>query len=159
MDTPTPASSAKSSPVTIILTVLIIVAGAGGFFGGRQYEKSKLPAPFRNANFNARNVNGSIFGGRGFGGQFGAGGSATRGDVTSVSGNTVTVKLANGGSRIVILSSSTQVEKSATASVSDVTVGTTINAIGTANSDGSLTATTVQLNPLTPTAGTPAPAQ
>ena len=128
-----------------ILPILIVaVLGlGGGFFGGMQYQKSKQPAfpkgvgQLTRGNFN---FNGRVRT---------AGGNGVRGEVTAVNGSTVTIKLANGGSQIIVLSSSTTYNKTATASVSDVVVGQTIMAAGTSNSDGSVTATTVDVNPQT----------
>ncbi len=129
-----------------VLAVLIVVAGIGGFFGGVQYQKGKQPAVpsfARNGDFaTLRNVNGRVRG------NFGGGG-AVRGTVMSVQGSTLTVQDASGSSKIVILGSSTTVENTVTASVGDVTVGKTIMASGTSNSDGSVTATNIQLNPST----------
>lgn len=147
---PNPSSTAakagsKSSPLTIVLIILILVAGGGGWYGGMQYQKSKgptLPNGASASQFRQRfgNINGN------FRNQF-ANGGAVRGEVTAIQGGTLTVKLTDGSSKLVILGSSAAINKTATAAVSDITVGTTIQAIGTANSDGSVTATTVDLNP------------
>lgn len=135
----------KKSQIIIIAVVMLFVGGGGGFYGGMTYQKGKQPAfpggTFRVGNFNgngaARNRGGATF----------IGGGAVRGTVTSISGTTVTVKEANGSSKLVILGGSTAITKSASAAASDVTVGQTIAAFGTSNSDGSVTASTIQLNP------------
>jgi hypothetical protein len=60
----------------------------------------------------------------------------------------MTVKLNDGSSKIVLLTGTTSINKAATAATSDLTVGETVSAFGTTNSDGSITATNVQINPL-----------
>ena len=67
----------------------------------------------------------------------------------------LTVKMSNGSTEIVILSSSTAFMQSTKAALSDVKTGDTVNVVGTANSDGSVTAQQVQINP--PTQGGPRP--
>lgn len=135
----------KSSSIAVTVIVAIIAAG-GGFFGGMQYQKGKQPtgpsfqrngnfAAFRNGNFNGRVAGGF-------------GGGIVRGTVTAISGTTMTVQESNGSSKIILLSSSTTVSKTSSAATSDLTVGATVQASGTSNSDGSVTATTVELNPI-----------
>lgn len=142
----------SSNTLTIILVALIVVAGAGGFYGGMQYQKSKAPAnPFAAGAGTFRQRFGNV-NGRGFGLLGGRGG--VRGQVKSISGSTMTVTLANGNSTVVILSGSTTVDKSVTAATTDIAAGDTVAVSGTPNSDGSVTATTVQLNP--PALTTPA---
>ena len=55
------------------------------------------------------------------------------------------VKLSDGSTKIVILSASTPIGKMTTGSASDLTVGTSITVLGTANSDGHVSATSVQI--------------
>lgn len=129
----------------IAAVVLIVLSAVGGFFGGMQYQKSQPRAAGQ-------------FAGRGFGGsngqgQFGQNGQnfrPVRGQVLSQDKNTLTVKLSDGSTKIVVLSGSTIYLKSATASQSDLKTGDTVNVIGTQNSDGSVTAQDVQLNPTVP---------
>lgn len=125
------------STTIIILIAVALAAGGGGFFGGMQYQKGKQTATpaFGNA-VQFRNRLGA-----------GASGGAVRGTIASIQGNTMTVKLRDGSSKIVLLAGSTTVDKTVTGSTGDLTAGAAITAIGTANSDGSVTATTVQLNP------------
>ncbi|HVU75348.1 MAG TPA: hypothetical protein VHD38_00715, partial [Candidatus Paceibacterota bacterium] len=51
------------------------------------------------------------------------------------------------GTRIVLINDATEVTKMAQGSTADLTVGTGVTITGTANSDGSLTATMVQIRP------------
>ena len=68
-----------------------------------------------------------------------------RGQIVSSGDNTITVKLSDGSSKIVDLTSQTKINKATTGSVSDLKTGTTVTAIGTTNSDGSVTAQDVTI--------------
>ena len=76
-----------------------------------------------------------------------AGLRAVVGQILSVNANSMTVKLRDGSSKIVILSDSTRIEKTSPAAKTDLTNGAAVSVFGTANSDGSITAQNVQLNP------------
>jgi flagellar basal body-associated protein FliL len=126
----------------IVAVVLVIVATAGGFFGGMMFQKNQTPS-----------LGGAV--GRGnFVGRFGAQGGQSaaafrpvRGQVLDMSNNSLTVKMSDGSTKIVVLSESTAFMQSTKAALSDVKTGDTVNVVGTANSDGSVTATDIQINP------------
>lgn len=138
-----------------ITAVVAVVVGAAAFFGGMKYQQSKSPfyAQFGNGNggttmmFRQRNGGGGTNVGFGGGTGMGAGMRATRGEVISADTNTITVKLQDGSSKIVVVGDSTPIETAVTAKKSDIKVGNTVNVFGTTNSDGSVTAQNVQLNP------------
>jgi hypothetical protein len=132
----------------IIALVCVVIAGAGGFYGGMQYEKTKAPV--------AMNTLGGQFGQQGGGqfrqrGGFGGGQNANfrpvRGQVINSDDNSITVKLMDGSSKIVVVSGKTLYIKSDTVSKSDIKTGDTIMVVGAQNSDGSVTAQSVQVNP------------
>jgi uncharacterized protein DUF5666 len=123
----------------LIGSIAVILAIGVGFFAGMQYQKTSRPF-------------GRIYGTQNGGmmrrfGQNGQNFRPVRGQVLSLGNNTMTVKLPNGNSEIVILSGSTQYMKSVSAAASDVKTGDTILVVGTQNADGSVTATDVQINP------------
>jgi hypothetical protein len=134
-------------PVYVI--ILVIIFAAAGFFGGVTYQKSKAPSFAGGA--------GGRFGGRGFGGGgqggFGGGGAAggaqrmtpVNGQIVSSGNNTITVKLSDGSSKIVDLTSQTMINKSTKGSTSDLTSGQQVTAFGMTNSDGSITAQAVNV--------------
>ena len=83
---------------------------------------------------------------RGYGGgRGGSGGGFASGQISDIEGQSITLQLPNGNSEVVLYSSSTQVIKPTTASMSDLTVGTQVMIGGTQNSDGSLTAQSIQI--------------
>lgn len=74
-----------------------------------------------------------------------SGGGFISGQIISVSGNNMTVALANGNSEVVFYSSSTQIMKPTEVPVSDLTAGSRVMIGGASNSDGSLTAQSIQI--------------
>jgi hypothetical protein len=66
--------------------------------------------------------------------------------VSSVSGQTITAKAADGTTVTINVTSSTKILKNGTAvALSTITSGTSINVMGTHNSDGSITATEIDV--------------
>lgn len=127
----------------IIIVLLIIVAGAAGFFGGMKYQQSRRPA-----------FSGQFGNRQGFTGTNGqqqnrtrAGGGFVTGEVLSRDDNSITVRLQDGSSKIVLLSGTTTVSKTSEGSKSDLKTGERVGVFGTSNSDGSITAQNIQLNP------------
>ena len=146
---------------SIIITILVaVIVGAGGFFSGMKYAQSKSPSA-ANDQFAVR------FGQGGANGRFGAGRGAgfmpTIGKVVSSDSNSITVQMQDGSSKIINISTNTKIMKTNTASMSDLTNGTQVAVIGTSNSDGSVDAQSVQINPSNfirfGRNGTPAPTQ
>lgn len=72
---------------------------------------------------------------------------AVVGEIISQDSKSITVKLQDGSSKIVLLSDSATVSKTESGSKSDLKDGTTVAVFGTTNSDGSVTAQNIQLNP------------
>lgn len=121
----------------VITIIVAIVVGAGAFFGGMKYQQSKVQT--------TSSANGQ-FGQRGNRNANGA--RATQGQIISADANSITVKLQDGSSKIVIYSDTTQISKSDKATKDDLKTGENVAVFGTTNSDGSVTAQTIQLNPM-----------
>ena len=80
-----------------------------------------------------------------------------RGEITAVSGMSITVKAGDENSRVVNITGSTTIQIFATATstpvvgtMADLTVGKKVAAMGTANSDGSLTAVEIKVGMMPP---------
>jgi len=102
----------------LMTVVLVVVFAAAGFYGGTMYQKNQAPT--------SANSFGGGAGGRGaagFAGRRTAGGGQVAGTVLTQDAATMTVKLADGSSKIVLLSGSTSFNKSAPATVNDLKVG------------------------------------
>ena len=134
----------KNNAILIALVTLLI-GGAIGFFGGTQYQKSQRTSlgQFGNNQFATRSGSGAFGAGRG-----GRNGGGVIGDILSIDQNSITVKLPDGSSKIVLLTSATSINKATVATASDLSVGTRVAAFGTTNTDGSVTASNVQINPV-----------
>ncbi|HVA96022.1 MAG TPA: hypothetical protein VND99_00040 [Candidatus Acidoferrales bacterium] len=131
----------------LYVLILVIVVGAGAFYGGTLYQKTQLRAGFASSAGGQfyRSFNGQG-GQRTFGGPGGAQGmTPVRGQIISTGSDSVTVKLTDGSSKIVNLTSQTKINKATSGSVSDLKSGITVTAIGTTNSDGSVTALDVTI--------------
>ncbi len=125
---------------SLIITILVaIIVGGAAFFGGEKYQQSQARSGF------------AQFAGQGGFGRFGGGrngAGTTVGKIISTDTNSVTVQLPDGSSKIVNYSGSTRIVKSSTATSSDLTTGTEVAVFGTTNSDGSVTAQNIQINPV-----------
>ena len=124
----------------------------GGFFAGMKYQQSKAPS-LRTFGTQIGRQNGNV--NRGF--------RPTTGQIVSIDATSMTVKLADGSTKIVLLNDKTQINKASDGALSDLVKDVQVAVFGTENSDGSVTAQSIQLNPQTmrmmgtaPTQGTKA---
>lgn len=131
----------------VIVPIILVLVGLGaGFFGGYQYRNYVLRRGF-SGQAGAGTGNFQRFTGTRTGTGARAGGGAVTGSILSIDTNSMTVKLADGSTKIVILGGSTTYSNTAAATQSDLTTGSNVMVLGTTNSDGSVTATNVQINP------------
>ncbi len=129
----------------IITLIVALVVGAGAFFAGVQYQKGKAGTP--------TTMQGRFQGQTGRTGTFqmrtgNAGGQAMQpvaGEILSADDKSITVKMQDGSSKIIILSDNTKINKTSEGSKSDLTKGEKVTAFGTTNSDGSITAQNISL--------------
>lgn len=145
-----------------IIILVVVVVATGSFYGGMAYGKGS------GKGMAGRNFNGQQFGANiaGMGqrgdraGGAGAVGGFVSGQVISQDDQSITVKLmargnatggqeatSQGGSKIVFFSTSTQVMKTSEGSIRDIAVGSNLTITGKANSDGTLTAQSIQIRP------------
>ena len=134
----------KTNHVVGAIIVLIIVAG-GSFYAGTSYAKGKAPA---RGQFAAGGTGAAGFAGRGGAGAGGARGGFTAGQIVSASNGSISIQQQNGSSsEIVLISPSTQILKTVAGSASDLTQGTQVTVTGSANADGSMSASSIQIRP------------
>lgn len=142
-------------PITTTIIVIIVV-GILSFYGGTLYGQSGKQ---NTGGPGSRQGQFQQFGGTGVpNGQRSmmANGGFTSGEILSKDDKSITVKLRDGGSKIVFFSDTTKVTKSADGSTKDLSVGQEVTTTGTANSDGSMTAESIQIRPATPPNAAPA---
>jgi len=133
----------KNNALTIVL--LLIVFTGVGFFAGTKYQQSKVPS-FADRGGNRQQI-GNNSGNRGrMGGQ-------VMGEILSSDEKSITVKLVDGSSKIVLLGTTTTINKAAEATASDLKIGEKVSVFGQTNADGSVTAQNIQLNPIQKTPG------
>ena len=148
---------------TLLLSIMavVVVVGGGAFYGGMKYAQSRNPrgqfsrADLQNLSSEERqqrlqelgaNAGAGFRGGAG-GGQRGGGG-LTAGEIIAKDDKSITVKLSDGGSKIIFLSDSTTISKMTDGTKSDLEIGKQVTVNGSANSDGSVTAQNIQLRPV-----------
>ena len=135
----------------IALGIFVIVAGVS-FYGGMAYGQKHVgtSGAFTQGDGQAR-IGGQGFGGSGRRGGMNGQGGFVGGEVVSKDTQGITVKLVDGGSKIVIISPSTPVIKSVESSVADLMAGEQVLVTGKANGDGSVSAQSVQIRPASST--------
>jgi len=138
------------------IIIVAVVVGVGAFYGGMKYQASKAPAGLTGTNFqNLQNLSPEERQARLQ--QFGAGmngargtrtnGGFVRGEIISKDDKSITVKLPDGGSKIVFYSDSTQVGEFTRGTPKDLEIGKTVMVNGATNSDGSVSAQSIQIWP------------
>lgn len=138
------------------LAAAALIIGGGAFYGGMQYAESKRPAgpggaqrmmlgeggPEGTLRMRGDGQQGGFRGGQGD-----SAGGFVSGEIIAKDDMSVTVKLRDGGSKIILYSTSTEIGKFVDGAAADLEVGKTVMATGKANQDGSVTAQTIQLRP------------
>ncbi len=127
---------------TLILIIIAVIVGAIGFYGGKKYQQSKnnfniSRRAFQNLPPEQRQQ---------FGQRTGRiGGNFITGEIIDKDEKSLTLKLLDGSSKIILFSSSTEISKTTQSSINDLEIGKNISVVGKANSDGSITAQSIQL--------------
>ena len=121
--------------VWIVVGIIVL---AGVFYGGMVYGKSQTATSANTASTGFAGAR--TRGAGGFGG-------TTIGQIISKDATSITVSLAAGGSKIIFLDNTTPITKQTSGTMSDLAIGTNVVVTGTANTDGSVSATAVQIRP------------
>ncbi len=129
------------------IIIAVIVTGSIAFYGGMKYQTSKTPAGLAGANFQKQMFSGQDGQQNGTARRIGGTGGAnmTAGKIIARDAQSITVKSGNGGSKIIFFSDSTKITKSTDGTTGDIEIGQTVTAGGKQNTDGSLTAETLQI--------------
>lgn len=131
-----------------IAAAAVIIIGAGAFYGGLRFAEAKKPALGQFGEFQGQRGQTAGAGGaaamRRVAGQSGG---FMNGEIISQDSQSITVKLADGGSKIAFFSTSTEVSKFAAGTLADLTAGTNVMVTGKAGADGSIIAQSIQIRP------------
>lgn len=137
--------------IILIMLVIAVICGGVGYKVGDKMSQVKRIAQF--AGMRQQGGQGSGQGLRDGSGQGKMGGGMmqgqgrrhTEGEILSVDDKGVTVKLADGSSKIVLFSDKTTYALSTTAEKSKVVVGQKVDIVGDPNTDGSVSASEVRI--------------
>lgn len=137
----------KEIKLSVAIGIMVVLVGLA-FYGGTVYQKSQSAKA--RGNFAGRTGANMAQGQRaGVLGQNGlrSGGQPISGQVASIDDKSMVVKMNDGSSRIVMFGDSTVFNKSSVGVKTDLKAGDSVMAIGTKNSDNSVTAQSVQITP------------
>lgn len=137
----------KKEIVVPVVIASLVFAGVG-FFGGMQFQKSQRVSFGANGqgNFMMQGNGGQRGGGQGAGRTMGQGMRPVTGEIISTDGNSITVKMDDGSSKIVLISDTTQINKTDPGAKTDLTIGTKVGVFG-ADNNGTVTAQSIQIDP------------
>jgi hypothetical protein len=134
----------KNNAIMVGIAALVIGAAAG-FYGGTQYQKSQKVANFGQPGSGQFVLRNSEDGGTLKGNTVRGGFKPVAGEIIASDEKSITVKLQDGSSKIVILSDKTAINKAEEADKSELKTGQTVSVFGVENKDGSVTAQNIQL--------------
>jgi len=139
----------------IIVTIaVVVIVGGGAFYGGMKYQQSKNPMSglsrqnFQNLSEKQRQQL-QANAGAAFQGETNRanGQSFLTGKIIAKDAQSLTLEIQDGGSKIVFYSETTTIDKFTSGSLADLEAGKSVTVNGKANSDGSLTAESIQIRP------------
>jgi len=132
----------------IAVLVAAVIFGATGFGGGMLLGRASGGGTGRAAMMRFAQGGGFTSQNGGAGARNFLRANMAVGKVTEKDANSFTVKMQDGSTRTVYYSSSTTFEKTSTGSAKDISVDTTVAAVGEATSSGDITAQRVQIGGL-----------
>lgn len=127
----------------VITIILAVVFAGAGFYGGMKYQQSKsqtFSGQFNNRQVGVRNNQRGNVNRGGF--------RPVAGEIISADDKSITVKLQDDSSKIVLINAKTVINKAQTVDKTELKIGEKVSIFGSENIDGSVTAQNVQLNPI-----------
>ncbi|MBU0618719.1 hypothetical protein KKD62_00620 [Patescibacteria group bacterium] len=130
--------------IVILLIIAVLLAGGAGFFGGMKYQQSKQPS---RADFQSLGQSRGGLRQPGMPGmQQRESSGMIRGEIINQDEETITVKLPDDSSKIILISENTTINKTTAGSVDDLETGKQVMVFGQENSDKSISASNIQLD-------------
>lgn len=129
-----------------LMGLVSIIVGISAFYGGMQFQKQKSPAML--SQFGGREnlqMNSRVPGGTQVSQRTAAGMAPVAGEIISSDEASMTVKMPEGSSKIVLISENTAIIKASIGSKTDLITGEQITVFGTQNQDGSVTAQNISI--------------
>lgn len=127
------------------MTAAVIVSGGIGFMAGNKLGGNEPFNGKREQVGNFQNMRGTGQVGSAIPGGKGMNGGMISGEVLSIDGQSITIKVQNEGSKIILVPEGAKVMKSVSVDKSDIKQGENIIVTGKTNSDGSVSAESIQL--------------
>lgn len=124
----------------IITILLVIIVSGGSFFAGMKYQQSRRSAAGRQFGAGQLGIRTGLTNRQNF--------RPVNGEIISSDDKSITVKLTDGSSKIVLFNDKTTINKATDATKDDLKVGGKVMATGQENPDGSISAQTIQINPI-----------
>lgn len=133
----------------LITLALMLVSAGVAFAGGVKFQERRQPKLFEGVRQGANGQRSMSAGSRNGGAnmQFRQGSRPVMGEIIAQDDKSLTLKLTDGSSKIVLLGEAATVQKAMVGTQEDLKNGEFVLITGTENEDGSVTAQTVQLNP------------
>lgn len=130
----------------LLMTILVIMVGAGSFFAGMKYQQGK---GFSRIEMQSGGMHGGMIGQRGEGEDRRRNGPGMiTGEIISKDETSITVKQADDSTKIVLFSESAGVHKAVDGTIEDLKTGERVMVFGQENPDGSITANSIQIGRL-----------
>jgi len=124
----------------LIVVISLLIGGGIGFFSGKYYQQSQKRSFIGEFTNQRLNQQGSLNNRGGF--------RPVGGEIISNDEKSITVKLQDESSKIILINSKTQINRAEVGEIKDLKVGEKVSVFGSENTDGSITANNIQLNPV-----------
>lgn len=138
--------SAKNLNLPVLIIITLFCLGIG-FYAGTKYKTNNRSNFGNGLQMDSRNNRQGQNSSRPTG-QTNRGFRPLVGEITSNDNKSITVKMTDGSSKIVLLGDSVQITQAQSAQIYDLKVGLKVSVFGQNNQDGSITAQNISLNPV-----------
>lgn len=135
----------------LVIGGIVVLSLVAGFFGGIYYQKNQSVSNIGMTRAGRNNAfNQDRGAGMGMNNRPGSDmrGGVISGEISAKDEGGMTIKMADGSSKIILINNDTKYTISSEADSTKVVVGEKVAVFGESNSDGSVTASSIELNPV-----------